>query len=43
MYRMEVYKNWFLEHIMQVGKQNTLLVLPITTQSPDYRDVAPKY
>jgi len=42
MHRMDVYKNWFLEQILQIGKQNTLLVLPITTQAPDYRDAAPE-
>ncbi|KAL2064736.1 hypothetical protein VTL71DRAFT_3874 [Oculimacula yallundae] len=33
--------NGFLKTIMQVGKQHVLLVLPISKQEPDYRDVAP--
>lgn len=40
---MNVYKQWFLKEIMQIDKLNTLLVLPITKQAVDYRDVPPEY
>lgn len=40
--RMAIYKQWFLDKILQVGQRNTLLVLPITNQAVDYRDVPPE-
>lgn len=40
---MSVYKQWFLKEILEVGKRNTLLVLPITSQEVDYRDTPPAY
>ncbi|KAF2501486.1 hypothetical protein BU16DRAFT_201045 [Lophium mytilinum] len=39
--RLRIYKDWFLQEVMQVGKRNTLIVLPITSQEVDYRDVPP--
>ena len=39
--RLAIYKEWFLKEILQTRKRNTLLVLPITNQQPDYRDVPP--
>lgn len=38
MNRLSVYKNWLLQEVLQVGKRNTLIVIPITTQAVDYRD-----
>lgn len=40
---MTVFKQWFLKEILQMDKLNTLLVLPITKQAVDYRDVPPEY
>ncbi|KAL9611300.1 MAG: hypothetical protein Q9167_004064 [Letrouitia subvulpina] len=40
--RIAVYEEWFLKEILQTGKRNTLLVLPIMTQEVDYRDVPPE-
>lgn len=41
MVRLKVYKEWFLKEILQVDSRNTLLILPITNQQPDYRDEPP--
>lgn len=38
MRRLNVYRDWLLEYILQVNKQNVLVVLPITSQAVDYRD-----
>lgn len=38
MRRLDVYRDWLLEHVLQVDKQNALVVLPITSQAVDYRD-----
>ena len=40
-FRLQVYKDWFLKEIMRIGQRNTLIVLPITAQQVDYRDVPP--
>lgn len=39
--RIEVYREWFLEHVMKVGERDAIVVLPIEEIFPRYRDVAP--
>ncbi|KAK3373516.1 amidase signature domain-containing protein [Lasiosphaeria ovina] len=41
MKRLDIYKDWLLEHILQPSKRNVLLVLPITSQEADYREDPP--
>ncbi|KAK3935820.1 amidase signature domain-containing protein [Diplogelasinospora grovesii] len=41
MRRLEVYKEWLLEHILQTSKKNALVVLPITSQEVDYKEDPP--
>ncbi|KAJ5106161.1 hypothetical protein N7456_002836 [Penicillium angulare] len=41
MRRLEVYKGWFLEHILQTEKRNALVILPITSQEVDYKETPP--
>jgi hypothetical protein len=41
--RLKVYKDWLLKEVLQVGKQDSIIVLPITTQAVDYRDEATEY
>ncbi|KAJ5640422.1 hypothetical protein N7528_000047 [Penicillium herquei] len=41
MRRLEVYKEWLLEHILQTQKRNALVILPITSQEADYRETPP--
>ncbi|KAK3943635.1 amidase signature domain-containing protein [Diplogelasinospora grovesii] len=41
--RLEVYRKWFTEHFLQVGKKDTLVLIPIEEISPRYRDEAPAY
>ena len=36
--RLAVYKRWFLEHVMQEGERDTLVLIPIENISPRYRD-----
>ncbi len=38
MKRLDIYKDWLLENILQPSKKDTLLVLPITSQEVDYRE-----
>ena len=38
--KLEVYSKWFCNIIMQVEKQNAIVVLPIENMSPRYRDEA---
>jgi len=38
---MDVYKAWFLENVMQVGKMNTFVVMQSEDVKPLYRDDAP--
>ncbi|KAF2117001.1 amidase signature domain-containing protein [Lophiotrema nucula] len=39
--RLRIYKRWLIEEVLQVGKQDSIVVLPITSQAVDYRDVPP--
>lgn len=39
--RLRVYKDWLLKEVLQVGKRDSVIVLPITSQAVDYRDVPP--
>ena len=39
--RMDVYKQWFLEEIFQVGKVNTFVVMQSEDVVPKYRDDPP--
>ncbi|KAM5457753.1 hypothetical protein McanCB49686_002738 [Microsporum canis] len=39
--RLEVYKEWLLEFILQTRKRNALIALPITSQEVDYREDPP--
>jgi hypothetical protein len=41
MRRLDVYSSWFLDEIMQQGKQFTLLVTPSEDVKPLYRDNPP--
>ena len=44
MLRMNVYKLWFLESVMQVGKKNTMVVMQSEDVEPKYRkDPPPPY
>ena len=38
--RLSVYKAWFADKIMEVGRKRTITVLPIENISPRYRDEA---
>jgi hypothetical protein len=38
MRRFDVFRKWFLEHIMGEGKRNSLMILPIETLEARYRD-----
>ena len=38
--KLEVYRKWFNDHVMQSEKQNTIVVLPIENITPRYRDEA---
>ncbi|KAJ4299616.1 hypothetical protein N0V90_004862 [Kalmusia sp. IMI 367209] len=39
--RYKVFKQWFIEKIMQPDEMRTIIVLPIETLEPRYRDVTP--
>lgn len=39
--RLEVYKTWFLQHVLQVGARGAIIVLPIANVEPNYRDKTP--
>ena len=41
MRRMDVYKNWFLNVVMQVGEMGTFVVMQSEDVSPKYRDDPP--
>ena len=41
LHRLEVYKTWFLDTIMQRQERETYLVMPIAEVAPNYRDVSP--
>jgi hypothetical protein len=41
--RLRVYKDCLLREVLQVGQQDSIIVLPITTQAVDYRDEATEY
>jgi len=41
MERLEVYREWLLREMLQAGKRNTLLILPITSQEVDFREDPP--
>ncbi|KAK4201320.1 amidase signature domain-containing protein [Triangularia verruculosa] len=36
--RLEVYRQWFTEHVLQEGKRDTIVLIPIENISPRYRD-----
>ena len=38
MRRFKVYREWFLEHVMNEGRRNTLVILPIEELETRYRD-----
>ena len=39
--RLEVYRKWFMEHVMQEGRMDTVVLIPIENISPRYRDDPP--
>lgn len=39
--RLEVYRKWFMEHVMQEGRMDTVVLIPIEDISPRYRDDPP--
>jgi hypothetical protein len=39
--RLLVFRQWFLEHYMKVHEKDSILILPISTVKPDYRDAYP--
>lgn len=41
MARFHVFKNWFLSEILNVDNWRAIMILPIETLSPRYRDVPP--
>lgn len=43
MRRLDVYRDWLQEYILQTTEQNALVVLPITAQAEDYREDPPEY
>ena len=43
MRRLDVYRRWFLEHVMEAGKKSTLLVMQSEDVKPNYRDDPPPY
>ncbi|KAF2229188.1 amidase signature enzyme, partial [Viridothelium virens] len=38
LHRLEVYKRWFLDRGMEVGKKNTLVIMQSEDVKPNYRD-----
>lgn len=40
MKRLDVFKRWFLETVMEQGRKNTIVVIPIEDMAPRYRDRA---
>ena len=43
MQRMEVYKDWVLQNVLQIDQEIALVVLPIKDAEPNYRDTDPGY
>ncbi|KAJ5890023.1 hypothetical protein N7504_010833 [Penicillium tannophilum] len=41
MRRLEVYKDWLLDHVLQTHKRNAVVILPITNQEVDYKETPP--
>ncbi|KAK4222507.1 amidase signature domain-containing protein [Podospora fimiseda] len=39
--RLKVYRKWFTEHVLQEGKRDTIVLIPIEEISPRYRDEPP--
>nr|OQO26120.1 hypothetical protein B0A51_04514 [Rachicladosporium sp. CCFEE 5018] len=39
--KLHVYRDWILKEIMQNADDNTFIILPVTKQEVDYRDVPP--
>jgi hypothetical protein len=39
--RLLVFKEWFLQNYMKIQEQDSILVLPISSVKPDYRDTYP--
>ncbi|KAH7092427.1 amidase signature domain-containing protein [Paraphoma chrysanthemicola] len=39
--RVSVFRDWFIKHIMQPEQKRTIVILPIETLEPRYRDTAP--
>lgn len=37
---LDVYKTWLMEEVLDVNNSDPLVLIPITTQAPDYRDQA---
>ncbi len=37
---LSVYKTWLLDKVLDVNNSDPLVLIPITTQVPDYRDQA---
>lgn len=42
MRRLDVYRDWLKQHILQTTEKNALVVLPITAQAVDYREDPPE-
>ncbi|KAI9713760.1 MAG: hypothetical protein M1828_001354 [Chrysothrix sp. TS-e1954] len=40
-FKMEVYKEWVLQSVLQVQQETTLVVLPVMDVEPNYRDTLP--
>lgn len=38
--RLDVYRKWFSQEVMQVEKHDSLVIIPIENISPRYRDEA---
>jgi len=39
--RISIFKDWFLKEYMGDGERSSILVLPISNVTPNYRDVYP--
>ncbi|KAK0701218.1 amidase signature domain-containing protein [Apiosordaria backusii] len=39
--RLDVYRQWFTEHVLQEGKRDTIVLIPIENILPRYRDDPP--
>ncbi|KAG6366059.1 hypothetical protein INS49_000235 [Diaporthe citri] len=39
--KLDIYKDWFLDVVMQRGKRDTLVLIPIENIAPRYRDYPP--